>query len=445
MNCEEIKDLSSDYLERRLTVSQVVPFREHLRICPDCRREVEELRKTVALIGSLDEIETWPDFLVQVNKKIDGGGRFHRLRNWLFVPWSIKIPLEAAALVLVSTAALYVYHRSPELQQYNVAPSQGSAKSPRVELSRQQREVGFPDLMGKLIPSPEADKLVEAQQRNAQPQPSVASGEKALEPGVDMTAEKAPPQLSARLRGDATPSDSPVASAAASKALVGKESLSRGSEVAQAHTKREAPPAASEIDEAAKKVVTGRGALGSSEMSLYRRMPPANPATPEVSDSTEKTAGAGGIARPSEGEAAPPAAPTAEAPSNRRVQTLIAPPAVKIFEVVAEDTASEGNRIKGLLPGLNGRMLSEREADDGRVLLVRLPQSREAEFYSALKRETAPDLEVAASNERILSLREEPRAREGAPIARRSTGQVESSSLEQDETVVIELRIRRKK
>lgn len=81
MNCKEAKELLSDYLDQRLTLSRLALIREHIKICSACAGELEELRETVALIGSLDEIEPAPDFLAQVNRKINGGSIASRLRR----------------------------------------------------------------------------------------------------------------------------------------------------------------------------------------------------------------------------------------------------------------------------------------------------------------------------------------------------------------------------
>jgi hypothetical protein len=212
MNCREIQELSSDYLDRRLTPSETALFREHLKVCPDCRGEVEELRKTVALVGSLDEIETGPDFLVRVNNKIDRGGWLRRFSRRLFAPWRIKIPLEAAALVAVTTLALYVYHRTPELPQYKAHLSQDSAKTPRAELTQQQRVGDAQDLIGKYLPVPEADKGKRTEQHSEAPSSAAPAKEAArpqVAPGLTISKPPAAPrEVAAGAQGTVTQAES---------------------------------------------------------------------------------------------------------------------------------------------------------------------------------------------------------------------------------------------
>ncbi len=114
MNCQDIRELSSDYLDRRLAPHELPAFENHLGACPDCRREIEALRTTISLIGSLDPVETSADFLAQVHRKIDKKSLAIRVRGWLLDPIKIKVPLEITALVLVSILASHLYYRTPE-------------------------------------------------------------------------------------------------------------------------------------------------------------------------------------------------------------------------------------------------------------------------------------------------------------------------------------------
>ncbi|MFQ5903072.1 MAG: DUF2275 domain-containing protein, partial [Candidatus Binatia bacterium] len=123
MNCQEVRELSSDYLDHRLVPSEASLLEDHLKVCSGCREEIETLRTTVSAIGSLDEIETSPDFLSQVHRKIERGGRVKRLWAWLFKPIKIKVPLEITALFLVSITAFYLYYRSPELSRESGMPA----------------------------------------------------------------------------------------------------------------------------------------------------------------------------------------------------------------------------------------------------------------------------------------------------------------------------------
>lgn len=123
MNCREIKQFSSDYLDRRLTPAEAASFEEHLRACGACTQEVDFLRETVSLVGSLGEIETSPDFLAHVHRKIEKTAKFRSLRHWLFEPMRLKLSLEITALALLGIGALHLYYQSPDLYREADAPA----------------------------------------------------------------------------------------------------------------------------------------------------------------------------------------------------------------------------------------------------------------------------------------------------------------------------------
>ncbi len=344
MNCREIKEQSSDYLDRRLTPPETALFREHLRSCPDCRGEVEELRKTVALVGSLDEIETRPDFLVQVNNKIDRGGLLRRCGRRLFEPWRIKIPLEAAALLAVTTLALYVYHRPPEFSQDGAILSQEKAMIAKQEPRERRPVQSFQAPASKPSPAPEAQ--------------------------------------------------------------VKKEISPPSPEAGQAPAERETRLSFRNNLEPAAEAPATPGSLAKSEKQ---------PASPQGS------AAIGGTA--------------AGINSSRQV-----------LEWTSADVDTSLRHVKAIVEELAGKIVSDHTSEDGPVLAIRLPRARETEFYKALIRETGSDSsQIAASEQRLSSLQQEPRGSDAVPMTRRNPGQVEKSSLKQDETVVIELRIRQKK
>ncbi|MFQ5682791.1 MAG: anti-sigma factor family protein [Candidatus Binatia bacterium] len=115
MNCQEIKELSSDYLDQQLTPPEVSLFETHLNACSACRQELETLRTTVSLIATLDEVETSPAFLDRLHGRIERRKVGRRIWAWLFEPLKFKVPLEVTALLLLSILGLQLYSRSPQI------------------------------------------------------------------------------------------------------------------------------------------------------------------------------------------------------------------------------------------------------------------------------------------------------------------------------------------
>jgi hypothetical protein len=92
---------------------------EHLAACPSCRDLLSELTRSASLARGLKDVEppAWlkARIMEQVIAEARTGQRQSLLRK-LFLPLSIKIPLEALATVVVAAFAFYLYHATaPEL------------------------------------------------------------------------------------------------------------------------------------------------------------------------------------------------------------------------------------------------------------------------------------------------------------------------------------------
>lgn len=53
LSCQQLTELVTDYLERRMPLGQRVRFRLHLATCPGCRRYLHQMQRTVAATGQL--------------------------------------------------------------------------------------------------------------------------------------------------------------------------------------------------------------------------------------------------------------------------------------------------------------------------------------------------------------------------------------------------------
>jgi|GEM_PF-2000754 len=336
MNCNEAKELYSDYLDRRLTPFQNVLFREHVDGCAACRQDVANLQRTVDLIGSLDEIEAAPDFLAGVERKIDG--RWGRLRRALFEPLKIKIPLEAAALLLVGSLAVLVYHRSSDQEYALVARME--QQSPRATVSPEMTEKkaethtdrearqGYAELSRERL-----EKKSEAEPRSPAKGDSLSA--QAPNPPLDMIAPEPPAAIAPAPPRPATP----PASQPAAPPVTAKPASPPASSPPAA---RMAPPAA------------GDGALG--------RALQAPAAKPSASMGT-----------------------TLE--QSKRVETRIFP-VPQIIEVAADQPEPVGNRVRSLVPEMGGKILNETATEGGLTISIELPESRQTEFATALEKET---------------------------------------------------------
>jgi hypothetical protein len=115
MNCQETRELLSEYLDQRLASGQSTAVEEHAASCRDCHEELEALRRTVSLLGRLDETEPSPGFVSEVERKIERGQWLSRLRVWFLEPVVIKVPLEVTAITILSIIAFQIV-KSPQIE-----------------------------------------------------------------------------------------------------------------------------------------------------------------------------------------------------------------------------------------------------------------------------------------------------------------------------------------
>ena len=119
MRCEEIQYHLSVYLEDEVAPAERRTIESHLQECARCRHELNLLQQTVSALQSIEEIEV-PSHLTTAIEARVSTRKYPRRQNLisrLFFPMHIKLPLEAAALILIALGAVYLYRSSPELAQ----------------------------------------------------------------------------------------------------------------------------------------------------------------------------------------------------------------------------------------------------------------------------------------------------------------------------------------
>jgi hypothetical protein len=125
---------------------------------------------------------------------------------------------------------------------------------------------------------------------------------------------------------------------------------------------------------------------------------------------------------------------------------LVPPP--QVLELITEDIGVAQRRIRSLVEELGGKIVGERASEDGLLLALELPQSRQAEFQSAVNQEpNRKQREVAAFWEPPAPASQSETPAGGAPkSARPALSKAKKSTQEKDEpTVKLEVRIRKKR
>jgi Putative zinc-finger len=144
VTCHDVREQLSALLDDALSTPERAVLDAHLATCAECRRELEQLRGTVALLGRLGPVHAPAGFVDRVVTQVYRPSRTRRLLDALFRPLRVKLPLEAAAVLLVGVAALYVYERTPEVQQAARQKTSESAPAPAPPGKAPQPETAAP-------------------------------------------------------------------------------------------------------------------------------------------------------------------------------------------------------------------------------------------------------------------------------------------------------------
>ena len=101
MDCSEIRNSLSEYLDDALDAKAKALADEHLRTCPACREELDSLKSLVKGIGSLESVKAPADFLDRLHQRMERPSKISQMREWLFYPLRVKIPLQLAGAAVI--------------------------------------------------------------------------------------------------------------------------------------------------------------------------------------------------------------------------------------------------------------------------------------------------------------------------------------------------------
>jgi len=116
MSCQETRELLSAWLDEALDVRERAAVDAHLAGCADCRRELEGLRSTVSLLSRVEPARAPDGFVDRVMAEAHPTPWYVRLARVIFFPLSIKLPIEAGAMIVIAVLGVYLLQSAPELK-----------------------------------------------------------------------------------------------------------------------------------------------------------------------------------------------------------------------------------------------------------------------------------------------------------------------------------------
>lgn len=124
MDCAEIQEYLSEYIDGTLDASAETAVKTHISVCENCNSELTALKAVVEELGALEPVKAPDDFLEKIHARMAPRFGFDRIIRWLFIPFRVKIPLElaaAATLALLVVLVLNIQYPGKQIKQIPTA------------------------------------------------------------------------------------------------------------------------------------------------------------------------------------------------------------------------------------------------------------------------------------------------------------------------------------
>jgi hypothetical protein len=232
MTCDDARESLSALLDGALTPDERRAVEAHLEGCAECRRDLERLRQTVALLHRVSPAHAPVGFVDGVVAAAQPKPWYRRFAAAVLLPVSTKLPVEATAIVMVALLAVYAFERTPALRQaarYETPASSERVESPtRLTDARKEREVApalraAPPAVGPRSAEPRRDAPVARQSETSTARAPAAGPAPAAPPSPPPSP--APP--AAVTDGAAAKAEAPAENMAGAEADSRRQALER--------------------------------------------------------------------------------------------------------------------------------------------------------------------------------------------------------------------------
>jgi hypothetical protein len=117
MTCHDARELFSALIDEQLTRGERADVYGHLATCADCRRELAAVERTVALVRGSTPARAPAGFVDRVVAAARPTPWYRRAARAALLPWPVKLPLGAAAVLLVGGLAVLLFRGTQEQQR----------------------------------------------------------------------------------------------------------------------------------------------------------------------------------------------------------------------------------------------------------------------------------------------------------------------------------------
>jgi hypothetical protein len=213
MSCHDARETFSELIDGALDPVARVAVDAHVAGCPECRRELDRLERVVTLLRAVEPVRAPVGFVDRVVEAARPAPWYRRVGERLPRLRPFGVPVEAVAIVLVATLAVFVFERTPLLQQAAREETAPSLLGERPDATPKTRLGPTTPLRGGDVPRSPAvpehaarasDPVAGAKQGGAANDPQAAPGSTA----ALVTGETAP-RPTADLRRDRAGTEDP--------------------------------------------------------------------------------------------------------------------------------------------------------------------------------------------------------------------------------------------
>jgi len=161
MNCEEVANHFSDYLDKSLDTATMTRVATHIIACPLCRAESNDLADCIEQVANLPALDPPIGFTQRVMAHVrEVEEEKPSVWNWLFQSLGQRVPLQAAAVVMVSVLAVFLYQKEEPLKQNTPMNLASQSAPPAATAEKEQAPIS--ESLTPLPVSPPTEKKLQA-------------------------------------------------------------------------------------------------------------------------------------------------------------------------------------------------------------------------------------------------------------------------------------------
>lgn len=172
MNCDEVQARLSEYLDKSLDAGNAHAIESHLSSCPRCRAEAESLTESIRQVAGLPLVDPPAGFTQRVMVQVREMAGEPNFWERFFLPLRMKLPIHAAALLLIGVFAVYFY-QSERLEKKETATFRQDLQ---LEEKNERAKVAEPPASPSASQQPKAEVADESASADLKPAPEVREG-----------------------------------------------------------------------------------------------------------------------------------------------------------------------------------------------------------------------------------------------------------------------------